>query len=113
MKALRTGLAAGLCLLFVAHGAAQTDPNVQRGLVIAKTHCAQCHSIDKVGPSPLSIAPPFRTLHENYPVETLEEALAEGIRTGHPGMPEFRLEPDQIGDLIAFLKLLEGPSTDQ
>ena len=86
---------------------AQTNPAEQRGRVIARTNCAQCHSIDPVGPSPLSVAPPFRTLHEKYPVESLEEALAEGIRTGHPSMPEFRLEPDQIGDLIAFLKSLE------
>jgi cytochrome c len=57
--------------------------------------------------APLKIAPPFRTLHRRYPVETLHEALAEGIVTGHPTMPEFRLDPDQIGDLIAFLKSLE------
>jgi hypothetical protein len=60
-----------------------------------------------VSASPLSIAPPFRTLHLRYPVETLDEALAEGIVTGHPTMPEFRLEADQIGDFIAFLKSLE------
>lgn len=76
-------------------------------MVFARTTCAQCHSIDRVGASPLSVAPPFRDLHKLYPVETLEEALAEGIRTGHPSMPEFRLAPDQIGDLIAFLKSLE------
>ncbi len=35
------------------------------------------------------------------------EALAEGIVTGHPTMPEFRLEPDQIHDLLSFLKTLE------
>jgi mono/diheme cytochrome c family protein len=34
-------------------------------------------------------------------------SLAEGIVTGHPAMPEFRLEPDQIGDIIAYLKSLE------
>ena len=34
-------------------------------------------------------APPFRALHERYPVENLSEALAEGIRTGHPEMPQF------------------------
>ena len=76
-------------------------------LGLCRTNCAQCHTIDPIGPSSLSVAPPFRDLHERYPVETLEEALAEGIRTGHPSMPEFRLEPDQIGDLIAFLKSLE------
>ena len=83
------------------------EPSVQRGLTIARTYCARCHSIDKVSESPLKIAPPFRTLHERYPVETLEESLGEGIVTGHPTMPEFRFEPDQIGDFIAFLKSLE------
>jgi mono/diheme cytochrome c family protein len=63
--------------------------------------------VDRVSASPLRIAPPFRELHKRYPVESLEEALAEGIRTGHPSMPEFRLDPDQIGDVIAYLKSLE------
>jgi cytochrome c len=81
--------------------------NVAQGRRLAQTNCARCHSIDKVSPSPLSIAPPFRTLHERYPVEDLEEPLAEGIMTGHPSMPEFRFEPDQIADFIAFLKTLE------
>jgi hypothetical protein len=40
-------------------------------------------------------------------VESLEEALAEGIMTGHPSMPEFRLDPGQIADFISFLKTLE------
>ena len=57
--------------------------------------------------SPLKIAPPFRTLHERYPVEDLGEALAEGITTGHPTMPEFRFDPGQAADLIAYLKPLE------
>jgi len=37
----------------------------------------------------------------------LQEALAEGISTGHPTMPEFRLEPDQVNDVISYLKSLE------
>ncbi len=80
---------------------------MQRGAEIARANCARCHSIEKSGASPFSEAPPFRTLHRKYPVETLEEALGEGIFTGHPAMPEFQLEPDQIGDFIAFLKSLE------
>ena len=60
------------------------------------------------GESPLAKAPPFRTLHERYPVENLSEALAEGIRTGHPAMPQFdALDAEQIDDLIAYLKSLE------
>ena len=41
------------------------------------------HSIDKVSESPLKLAAPFRTLHERYPVGSLEETLAEGMVTGH------------------------------
>jgi hypothetical protein len=41
-----------------------------------------------------------------YPVDDLAEAFAEGIKVAHP-MPEFRMEPDQIEDLIAYLKSLE------
>jgi cytochrome c len=81
--------------------------NAQRGADIARANCARCHSIEKSGASPFQPAPPFRTLHERYPVETLEEALGEGIFTGHPEMPEFQMEPDEIGDFIAFLKSLE------
>jgi hypothetical protein len=51
-------------------------------------------------------APPFRDLHKRYPVEELGESLAEGISTGHPSMPEWRLDPGEIGDLIAYLKTL-------
>jgi len=83
------------------------SPPAQRGLVFVRTHCSHCHSVDRVGKSPLVIAPPFRTLHERYPVESLQESLAEGIITGHPSMPEFRLDPGQVADVIAYLKSLE------
>jgi cytochrome c len=83
------------------------SPAEQRGRTFALNNCARCHSIDRVTQSPLKIAPPFRTLHLRYPVETLGEALAEGIVTGHPTMPEFQLDPDQIHDLLSYLKTLE------
>jgi mono/diheme cytochrome c family protein len=100
-------------LVVIAFGAlvaatpSAAEPNVQAGQAFAQANCSHCHSIDKVTQSTLAIAPPFRTLHERYPVESLEEALAEGIMTGHPSMPEFKLDPGQIGDLIAYLKSLE------
>ena len=97
----------GVTLLATTAGAASLSPRAQRGLNFAKTHCSRCHSIDKVTRSPLRGAPPFRTLHYRYAVDSLEEALGEGIITGYPHMPEFQLEPDQVGDLIAFLKSLE------
>lgn len=94
-------------LIGVSAAQAQLSPSTQRGMTFARANCSRCHAIDKVSPSSLAIAPPFRTLHKRYPVETLEEALGEGIVTGHPNMPEFKLAPDQVGDFIAFLKTLE------
>jgi mono/diheme cytochrome c family protein len=86
---------------------AQLSPSAQRGQTYVLANCGRCHSVDKVSESPLKIAPPFRTLHLRYPVENLQEALAEGIRTGHPTMPAFQLDPGQITDLISYLKTLE------
>jgi mono/diheme cytochrome c family protein len=83
------------------------SPGAQRGHLFVRTHCATCHAIGKSDGSPLRIAPPLRDLHRMYPVESLQEALAEGIVTGHPTMPEFRLDPGQINDVIAYLKTLE------
>jgi mono/diheme cytochrome c family protein len=81
--------------------------NAQLGFVFAKENCSRCHAIEKFGDSPLPVAPRFRDLHLRYLVEDLAEALGEGISTGHPTMPEFRLYPDQIENLIAYLKTLE------
>ncbi len=91
---------------FVSLAFAQS-PSEQRGLNFVRANCARCHAIDKMSESPLKIAPPFRTLHTRYPIESLQEAFAEGIQTGHQNMPEFRLAPDQIGDVIAYFKTLE------
>jgi len=108
MAKFPTGRTLLLFTLSLAASAANAqEPAAQRGLTFVRTNCARCHAIDKVSPSPLAIAPPFRTLHTKYPVESLQEALAEGIVTGHPTMPEFRLDPGQIADVIAFLKTLE------
>ena len=96
-----------LLVLTLATPALAMSPAEQRGKTFALTNCARCHSVDRVTQSPLKIAPPFRTLHLRYPVETLGEALAEGIVTGHPTMPEFQLDPDQIHDLLSYMKTLE------
>jgi cytochrome c553 len=98
---------AALVLLLTAENALAQDARAQRGRTFAQTNCASCHAIGRLGESPLRIAPPFRTLHTRYPVENLAEAFAEGIVTGHPTMPQFRLDAAQVGDLLAYLRTLE------
>lgn len=104
---LQFALRQALVTLMLVTPALAAPPDVQRGKAYASRHCARCHSIDLVSKSRLKAAPPFRTLHNHYPVETLAESLAEGISTGHPSMPEAELSPDQIHDLLTFLKTLE------
>ncbi|ACL56304.1 c-type cytochrome [Methylobacterium nodulans] len=99
--------AAVLAGLLAALPAAAEDSHVRRGRIFVQVHCAGCHAIGRTGESPLAEAPPFRDLHTRYPVTDLAESLAEGIRTGHPSMPEFRLDPDQIEDVIRYLASLE------
>jgi len=100
-------LAAAVGAFLITATSQAQEQTVQRGRSFAQTNCARCHAIGPVGESPLPKAPPFRTLHLRYPVEDIVEALAEGIRTAHPAMPEFQLDAAQIADLIAYLKSLE------
>lgn len=86
--------------------ASAADALVEEGRLFARKQCARCHSIGKEGNSPFEKAPPFRTFSEKWPLESLEEALAEGIVVGHASMPEFKLAPRQIGALISYLKTL-------
>ena len=99
-----------LCLIGLLAGgvaSAQQSPAEQRGLTFVRVHCAQCHAIDRVSASPLAAAPPFRDLHLRYPVESLRRPLSEGIVANHSSMPQFRLEADQVNDVIALLQSLQ------
>lgn len=80
---------------------------VERGRILVETHCAGCHAVGRADDSPMPAAPPLRDLHQRYPVESLEEALAEGLTTGHPVKPVFRFEAREIEDMIDYLKSLE------
>lgn len=92
------------CLIVFCAGLADASPS--DGKAFAEENCARCHAIGRDGDSPLAEAPAFRDLHMRYPIESLAEAFAEGIVTGHPDMPEFELDARQIDDILAYLKSL-------
>ena len=107
-------------LLFAAASAqavaapAEAAANKARGEFFAREHCGICHAVGRTGASPYPRAPAFRTLPQKYDVEGLAEALAEGIvvsDTGERQMPEFTLSPEEIDDLIAYLKSLAPNAT--
>lgn len=104
---LQSALRQTLITLMLITPAVALSPAEQRGKAYASRHCGQCHAIDRLSRSRVKDAPPFRVLHLRYPIESLAEALGEGITTGHPTMPEAELNPDQIHDLLSYLKTLE------
>lgn len=109
----RASWAAGVGLLVVLSGAgaafAAEDEAVERGRRIAQVACSDCHAVGPSGVSPRAEAPRFRELGRKYPVESLEEALAEGVVVGHPGMPQVKMTESEIGAFIAYLKTIQVP----
>jgi cytochrome c len=108
--------AADLCwLLFALLMLGLTAPTLaekagtvaRRGEALLIANCARCHAVGRSGVSPHPQAPPFRTLSRKFKVEGLAEALAEGISTGHPDMPEFIFEADEVGAIIEYLKSIQ------
>jgi cytochrome c len=86
----------------------QDDKSLERrGGELLSAKCARCHAVARTGDSPHSAAPPFRTLSRKYPIEGLAESLAEGLSVGHPDMPEFVFEPDDIAAILAYLNSVQ------
>lgn len=106
-------IAATLLAVSFALPAGDAFASARRGQAIAKENCATCHAIGRTGKSPLAKAPPLRTISKKYPLESLEEAFAEGIVVSHrsPEMPPFEMEPQQISDLLDFLRSLQPKKT--
>lgn len=107
---LRLWRAIPLSLALIAPDAEAED--LAKGRDLAEEFCARCHAIGRFDESELATAPPFRNVAKQYSVWDLDEALAEGIVTGHPEMPEFRLEPAEIDDLLGYLATLETDDPD-
>ena len=80
--------------------------SVDEGHRIAEERCGRCHAIGDSGESPLAEAPHFRAFVTRWSPEVLAEALAEGIVTGHPEMPEFVFTPEEIDAFLAYLETL-------
>ena len=102
------GAAAHLAIAFAAVAVANRGPGRNIALDVGRNrNCAPCHAIGSIGESRHLQAPLFRTLASRYPVESLEEALGEGIISGHPDMPEFRFSGEDVGAIVIYLKSIQ------
>lgn len=84
------------------------DSPAFKGRDILVAGCARCHAVDAAGDSPLPKAPPFRDVVKRYEPAALEEALAEGIVTGHQDMPQLAFAPEEVAAIIAYLETLKA-----
>jgi len=88
-----------------------------KGEALVKENCSRCHATGRDGNSPHPQAPPFRTLSAKYPIEDLAESLAEGIVSGHPDMPVFVFDPEDVEAIIQYLNSIQeqpsGPGREQ
>ena len=88
-------------------GASPTE--IAAGQRMAEEQCGTCHAVARDAQSPMRNAPPFSYLGRNYPVSSLAEALAEGMITGHDGMPEWELKPAEIRGLLGYIQSVQDP----
>lgn len=80
------------------------------GRVLVERNCGACHATGSRDVSRRRAAPALRDLHKRYPIENLEEALGEGILVGHADMPSATFTADEVADIEAYLKSLNGRS---
>ena len=100
-------MTAATAIAVVARGQTAIAQNLKHGEELLVKNCASCHAVGRNGESSDKLAPPFRTLGQRYPVESLEESLGEGIMSGHPDMPEFKFNAKDVGAIIVYLKSIQ------
>ena len=103
---IRSGMVAAI-ITAMTSGQAANAQDLKRGEALLARDCASCHAVGRTGDSPQKLAPTFRSLGQRYPIESLEEALGEGIMSGHPDMPEFSFDAADVGAIIAYLKSIQ------
>lgn len=89
--------------------AADDAAMLRQGQTLLRRDCGGCHAVERRGESPRAGAPAFRDLSRRYDVDSLGEALAEGLMTGHPEMPEFRFRPDEVDAILGYLRSIQTP----
>ncbi len=87
----------------------QAYGDVVKGKEFIERNCARCHAVGLNDDSHMPEAPALRTLQNRYPIDSLSEAFAEGIVTGHPEMPQFELDTQTISNMLAYIESLAGP----
>ena len=94
-------------ILAMCTTSAHAQRSLENGENLVNRHCAMCHAIGRSGTSPDSKAPPFRTLGQGMPLDSLESPLGRGVLSGHPEMPEFVFPQQDVGAILRYLRSIQ------
>lgn len=81
---------------------------VELGRQIASSQCADCHGIDKEDPRRTD-APALRYILADYDGDALAEDFRDGLKVGHPDMPQFQFGPKSTDLLLSYLISIQEP----
>ena len=81
---------------------------IETGRGIASDQCAGCHGMDKEN-AVRTDAPALRHVLADYDSEALKESFREGIKVGHPDMPDFAFSPIESDVLLSYLISIQVP----
>jgi mono/diheme cytochrome c family protein len=104
---MKNGLTLAAAILALSSEALAQDADIEAGAAYAKQVCAACHAVlpdEQV--SPLPQAPTFQSV-ANTPGMT-ELALTVWLQSSHPTMPNIVLEPDDMRNVVAYIRSLES-----
>jgi mono/diheme cytochrome c family protein len=99
--------AAIFLLLCAAPALAQSEVgNVADGQKLVAEACSTCHAVE--GPTAASQqAPPLAAVAQMHSTTSL--SLHAFLLTPHPSMPNYRLAPKEVDDVVAYILSLRRP----
>lgn len=104
MKAL---MLAGIVTFGLSGAGEAQEADVAAGKAYAEEICAACHAVQAGDlESPLFEAPPFPEVADTPGMTEL--ALSVWLQSSHPTMPNFVLAPDDMRNVVAYIRSLEG-----
>jgi mono/diheme cytochrome c family protein len=76
---------------------------VRKGKILLQEKCGRCHAVERVGDSPLKIAPPMRESYPRFAPRELQVELLEGMVSRHKAMPQIEFSEEQVDAILAYL----------
>jgi mono/diheme cytochrome c family protein len=102
----RVMMVAGATLLVSVNAGSAQDADIAAGEAYAERVCAACHAVLAYeNMSPLPQAPTFQSVADTPGMTEL--ALTVFLQSSHPTMPNIVLQPDEMRNVVAYIRSLE------